>query len=98
MAFKLVIECSKDIDKLHIDFTDGTSVVTESKVEEKPEKINPTSRGKSSSTKSSKKQEKLLDTDEDYSVAHESDIIQLPEIKENDRPVSVADELQNLDV
>ena len=27
MSFKLLIECSKDIDELHINFSDGTSTV-----------------------------------------------------------------------
>lgn len=36
MAFKLLIECSKDIDKLSIDFSDGTSVIQESP--DKPDK------------------------------------------------------------
>lgn len=31
--FKLLIECTKDIDSLSINFSDGTSVITESKQE-----------------------------------------------------------------
>jgi len=31
LKFKLLIECTKDIDELSINFTDGTSVVKESK-------------------------------------------------------------------
>ncbi len=35
MSFRLLVECTKDIDKLAIDFSDGTSVI-QSKSDKKP--------------------------------------------------------------
>ena len=39
--FELHITCTKDIDKLKIDFSDGTSVVTEKPKEQKKPKEEP---------------------------------------------------------
>lgn len=92
MGFELHITCSKDIDKLKIDFSDGTSVVTESepKVTESP-KENPQERG------TFERKDHFLDTDfDDIPVAQ--DIIEKPVIEQKDRPLKVAEELQNLDI
>jgi hypothetical protein len=102
--FKLNIECTKDINELHITFADGTSVVTSNSSsavvsaprvprEPKPqqEKVKP------ERTERADRQEKFLDTDADFgSVSQE--VVQLPEINRTDRPVKVASELQNLDI
>ena len=92
--FKLVIECSKDIDNLSINFSDGTSVVTESKPkeliepkEQKPKEIKKTER---------KPLDTYLDTEDDYEVQQE--VVQKPFIQEIERPAKVSDELQNLDL
>ena len=97
MAFKLLIECSKDIDTLHINFSDGTSVVTSK--DEKPEKIKEhkdSKEEKSTTEKQKRKQlEQYLNTDEDFTV--NSEIIEKPKIEDLVRPPKVTDELQNLD-
>ncbi len=92
--FKLVIECSKDIDNLSINFSDGTSVVTESKPkelkepkEQKPKEIKKTER---------KALDTYLDTEDDYELQQE--VVQKPFIQEIERPAKVSDELQNLDL
>jgi hypothetical protein len=92
--FKLVIECSKDIDNLSINFTDGTSVVTESKPKE-------TKEAKVKEIKESKKPERkpldsYLDTEDDYEIQQE--VVQKPFIQDVQRPAKVSEELQNLDL
>lgn len=101
MAFKLLIECSKDIDTLHINFSDGTSVVTSN--EDKPEKVKDKNKEEKSTQGESKEQkepkrkklEQYLDTDEDFTV--NSEIIEKPKIEDLVRPPKITDELQNLD-
>jgi hypothetical protein len=100
MAFKLLIECSKDIDTLHINFSDGTSVVTSN--EDKPEKVKEHKEHKEhkeekSTTEKPKRKylEQYLNTDEDFTVNQE--IIEKPKIEDLVRPPKVTDELQNLD-
>lgn len=88
MAFKLLIECSKDIEKLNIDFSDGTSAVSYGAPDPGPERTMP--------TKSPSRPGDLLDTSEDYSEVSE-EVVKLPDIDLSDRPVSVAEELQNFD-
>lgn len=99
MAFKLLIECSKDIDKLSIDFSDGTSSVIESP--EAPKKVEPRERKKVSKENSSPmRAEEFLDVDEfnnDYTEIS-SEVIELPKINLGERPVKVANELQNLNI
>ena len=95
--FKLVIECSKDIDNLSINFSDGTSVVTESKPNETKEIKEP----KVKEIKEIKKPERkhldtYLDTEEDYS--HQQEIVHKPVIENIQRPAKVSEELQNLDL
>lgn len=101
MSFRLLIECSKDIDELHINFSDGTSSVVE-----KPKQIEKHKTTKESKESKESKEHKepkeprkaldtYLDTEEDYSTQQE--IIKKPEIAELNRPAKVSDELQNLD-
>ena len=94
--FKLNIESTKDINELHITFSDGSSVVSTVSnnnlvssprvpVHEKPR------------DKPQKTQEQFLDTDADFGGVSQ-DVVKLPEINRTDRPVKVASELQNLDI
>lgn len=105
--FKLVIECSKDIDNLSINFSDGTSVITESKPngekELKEPKIKEAREDKEvkapKTPKEPKERRKLdtyLDTEEDYDTQQE--VVQKPIIQDVQRPAKVSDELQNLDL
>ena len=97
MAFKLLIECSKDIDELHINFSDGTSVVTskEDKAEKIKEEKLSQDHSKDQKEPKRKKLEQYLNTDEDFSINQE--IIEKPKIEDLVRPPKVTDELQNLD-
>ena len=113
MSFKLLIECSKDISELHINFTDGTSVVTEAspkkeiqsntnKQQETKPKIKET---KSENVQSSVKQNKhendyhnYLDVDSFDNVQEKpKEVISRPEIPEKEN-YKVAAELQFLDI
>lgn len=107
MSFKLLIECSKDIDKLSIDFSDGSSVVTHSESSGSSD-LNETISNKPKAKKSNfkeqpkkeqpkKRNESFLDTDEIYADVSQ-DVIALPEISDNKRPVKVAEEIQNLEL
>lgn len=102
--FKLLIECSKDITALKIDFADGTSTVQTS-TSAQPTQPTQAPRVKKSTDDGSAsaevqntrgKKEVFLDTDADYSTISQ-EVVQLPKIDIPDRPVSVAPELQNLD-
>lgn len=102
MSFRLLVECSKDIDELHINFSDGTSSV----VQKEPERKKPESRESSDvSTKPSepkipkeprKRLYTYLDTETDFSVSQE--VVSKPIIQEVQRPAKVSEELQNLDI
>ena len=101
--FKLLIECSKDIQFLQINFSDGTSVVTSK--EPKEPKENKTERIQKENKEPSKPKEPIspkrknleenLDTDTDFSINQE--VIEKPVIQDLIRPPKVTDELQNLD-
>ena len=103
MAFKLLIECSKDIDELHINFSDGTSSVVSK--EPKEPKENKTERIQKENKEPSKPKEPILpkrknleeylDTDTDFSINQE--VIEKPVIQDLIRPPKVTDELQNID-
>ena len=100
MAFKLLIECSKDIQFLQINFSDGTSVVTSKEPKEpkenKTEKIQKENREpKEPILPKRKNLEEYLDTDADFSINQE--VIEKPVIQDLIRPPKVTDELQNLD-
>ena len=97
--FELRITCSKDIDNLSINFSDGTSVVTESKPKENKELKEP--KIKEIKDKEIKKTERksldtYLDTEDDYEIQQE--VLQKPFIHDVQRPAKVSDELQNLDI
>lgn len=102
--FELHITCTKDIDTLSINFSDGTSVVTESSKPSKKvsdEKFKePREQNESKEVKPQKELRKkldtYLDTEDDYEVQQE--VIQKPIIQEVHRPAKVSDELQNLDI
>lgn len=98
--FKLSIESSKDIDELHINFSDGSSVVTTSDgVTSSSKSKQPNKQpSKSKETKATPrpKQEQTLDLDADFgNVSNE--VVKPPEIHREERPISVAEELQNFD-
>ena len=97
--FKLLIECSKDIDTLSINFSDGTSVVTTKDDNHKEEKIKKPKQEPPKLTELSERKKPLdnyLNTDEDYSISQE--VIKKPEIPDTYRPPKITDELQNLDL
>ena len=95
--FKLLIECSKDIQFLQINFSDGTSVVTSKEPEKNKElKENKTEKiQKEPILPKRKNLEEYLDTDTDFSINQE--VIEKPVIQDLIRPPKVTDELQNLD-
>ena len=101
MTFRLLIECTKDIDKLSIDFSDGTSMVQHTPdTDPKPKNSNPRvkrpegQRHDEVSTPSRK--DAFIDTDTEFgSVSQE--VVSLPTISTAGRPVKVAEELQNMD-
>ena len=100
MAFKLLIECSKDIQFLQINFSDGTSsVVSKESKEPKEPKENKTERIQKETKEpilpKRKNLEEYLDTDTDFSINQE--VIEKPVIQDLIRPPKVTDELQNLD-
>jgi hypothetical protein len=98
--FKLNIECTKDINELHITFADGSSVVTSNsspnvvsppRVPREPRETKPQEQ------KQPVRKEEFLDLDTDFGNVSQ-EVIQLPEINTASRPVKVASELQNLDI
>lgn len=91
MAFKLLIECSKDIQFLQINFSDGTSSVVSKEPKENREPKEPIL----PKAPKRKNLEEYLDTDTDFSINQE--VIEKPVIQDLIRPPKVTDELQNLD-
>ena len=101
--FKLLIECSKDIDNLSINFSDGTSVITETNQDkeiknqqEQKTKIQKESKEVKEIKEPRRKLESYLDTEMDFSIQQE--VVQKPIIQEVNRPANVSAELQNLDL
>lgn len=95
--FRLLIECSKDIDKLSIDFSDGTSVITDKSgaVSEIPKKKKteverPVERPKKSS------ENVLIPEDFCYNKSESTEVIKPPEIPDLDRPPKIDDILDDL--
>lgn len=88
--FELHITCTKDIEKLSIDFSDGTSVVQEKT--EKPEKLEKSK--KVSKEKEDFKEEDLSKYQSKRSVSQE--IVEKPEIPERTE-TKVDDILQELE-
>jgi len=92
MSFELHVSCSKDIDFLKINFSDGTSVINEVQTPQTPQTPN-----KKTVPDSRTKNEQLLDTDTDWGEQNQ-EVIKLPDIQQNKRKPNVAHELQNLDI
>lgn len=91
--FELHITCTKDIEKLSIDFSDGTSVVQEkTEKPEKPEK--PEKSKKVSKEKEDFKEEDLSKYQSKRSVSQE--IVEKPKIPERTE-TKVDDILQELE-
>lgn len=98
--FKLLIECSKDISEIHINFTDGTSVVKSPDEEPKPKpkpKQSKLTDNKPKQTGFDEAREELLDLNSEDSIT-EFDKVKKPEIVNPIRKAKVATELQNLDI
>lgn len=97
--FRLLIESSKDIDSLSINFSDGTSVI-ESKKSDKPgsktkSKKDEFTKAKDELLNFSRNQE--LDTSEEFGKISNSKISK-PDTQIEERSTKVATELQNLDI
>ena len=111
--FELHISCSKDIDELHINFSDGTSSVVSKNdnenqnVKEKKEvRENRETKNVQTYPKTKPKEDKesrrpldtYLDTEDDSrDVQKKQEKIELPVIPDK-QSFKVADELQNLDI
>jgi len=93
--FKLNIECSKDIDKLNIDFSDGSTTVI-ANGEENVKKSNRVSEKKKKTNKISERTDIPLNLDETFEV--QDDIIEKPIIPDRERTVHVSEEIQNLEI
>jgi hypothetical protein len=110
MSFRLLIECSKDIDELHINFSDGTSSIVskDDNNYQKPKELKE-NREHKQYPKVKPKEEKenrrpldtYLDTEDDVKQTNQSSSAQekiaLPVIPDK-QSFKVADELQNLDI
>lgn len=110
MSFRLLIECSKDIDELHINFSDGTSsIVSKDDTDYQKPKEPKENREPKQYPKVKPKEEKenrrpldtYLDTEDDVKQSTQSSSAQekivLPVIPDK-QSFKVADELQNLDI
>ena len=80
--FELHITCTKDISNLHIDFTDGTSVIQESP----------------KTPKSSKPKESKIPDWESYNERVKSEIVPKPEVPELNRQPKIDEVLNNLEI
>jgi hypothetical protein len=96
--FKLNIESTKDINELHIKFADGSSVVTTTSNHNLASTSGvPVHDVAAQTQKSSVRREEFLDLDADFGGVSQ-EVVKPPEINRSDRPVNVANELQNLDI
>ena len=107
--FKLLIESSKDITSLSINFADGTVQtvegpegpdITESQTPEvqKSRKSRKSKKPKNHTEDSfTSAKDELLDLSADFG-SYNSGKVQKPEIQEVQREIKVASELQNLDI
>lgn len=95
--FELHITCTKDIDKLSIDFSDGTSIIQESK----PKQVKQNNQHKESKKCTEEHVDKdiLLDDLELYNNKRKNkkEVIKPLELPDVERPVNVDDTLQNLE-
>jgi len=98
--FTLNIECSRDIDELHINFVDGTSSIVSREKNEKSLKKNDTSDKKDSPQKKAPREifqrDDELDLDMEFNITQ--DIIEKPVIPDALRDVLVSNEIQNLEI
>lgn len=102
--FSLKIECTKDIDELHINFSDGSTSVIQSK--EKSQKNIKEELSTSVKIDKPKKNDKstqndkkdLLDLSEDDIIEQSHKIVKKPTISLGERSVSVAPELMDLEI
>lgn len=102
--FKLNIECTKDIDELHINFSDGSSVVTTVPTSKSKKQSDGTEQPKEQSKESKEsvvhqkvqKQEAFLDTEADFGGISQ-EVVKPPQIEREEKGVNVAQELQNFD-
>lgn len=93
MTFKLVIECSKDIDKLKIDFSDGSSCVSTKPVKSTKEEVEP----RVTMSTPVSRNDAFIDLDADFGGVSQ-EVVQKPDVTRAERPVKVAEELQNLNI
>lgn len=102
--FKLNIECTKDIDELHINFSDGSSSVVTKPSQPKPKPSTDQTKNQNVGTvdtvdtprRPGALRDQILDLDADFGGVSQ-EVIKPPEIQREDRPVKVAQELQNFD-
>lgn len=95
--FRLNVECTKDIDELHINFSDGTSVVTNGStntIKDNDQHLEQES--PQATARPSARQESFLDLDTDFGGVSQ-EVVEKPTIERRERPVKVAEELQNFD-
>lgn len=100
--FELHITCTKDIDKLSIDFSDGTSIIQESSPEPKQgkqAKQNNQHKESKEYTEEHIDEDILLDDIELYNnkCKNKKEVIKPLELPDIDRPVNVDNTLQNLE-
>jgi len=95
--FKLLIECSKDLESLNINFTDGTSIIKECISATSNIKSTKDTKNTSNTSNTVKNTAEALDLSV-YDSVQSQEILKLPIIEDLNRPISVASELQNLDV
>jgi hypothetical protein len=95
--FELHITCTKDIDKLSIDFSDGTSIVQESKP--KQDKQHKESKKCEKCAEEHVDKDILLDDVELYNnkCKNKKEVVKPLELPDIDRPVNVDNTLQNLE-
>jgi hypothetical protein len=95
--FELHITCTKDIDKLSIDFSDGTSIVQESKP--KQDKQHKESKKCEKCAEEHIDKDILLDDVELYNnkCKNKKEVVKPLELPDIDRPVNVDNTLQNLE-
>jgi len=89
--FKLNLESSRDITSLSINFSDGSSVVSVSP------KTDKCAQQTENLERTSHKREQYMDLNAEFGNIP-NDVVTLPEIQRSDKPINVADELQNLDI
>lgn len=97
--FELHITCTKDIDKLSIDFSDGTSIIQESSSKEPKEKDIKPPKSKINKDEEGVNKDILLDDIELYNnkCKNKKEVIKPLELPDVERPVNVDDTLQNLE-